>query len=382
MQPERPESRSPRTLLIVGGGHATLPLIKMGKSWASEIRVVLISASRYLYYSGAIPQFMGGFYELDETRIDLKTLAGRYGTAFHEGYVTAVEPGKKQVRCTDGRMFTYDALVLNTGVETPSESSAAPLFPVKPMGRLISLQQQREAGRISRLLIAGGGAAGVELMLNISHPAQQRAAPPERLTLVHQGSRLLPGFPATIARKVEACLCARGVELRLNEAWSPGEARNKEYDAVVPATGNRPITAGIQHGLPEDASRRIRTSDFLQVEEHPEIFAAGDGARVGPGYAEVGVHAVKQGPVLRHNVATLFSGGKMKPYKPYAVSPLIISNGNSEGFFVAGKTGFTGRWAIVLKYMLDMNWLEKYTRPPQARRSWSRLLRDAQARTV
>lgn len=356
-----------------------MPLIKMGKKWAPELRVVLISAKPYLYYSGAIPQFMGGFYDIEETRINLKTLAETYGTEFHEGYVSEIHPDKKQVGCAGGRRFSYDALVLNTGVVTgaPEKDPGSIIYPVKPMGRLVELQREREAGTIQRLLIAGGGPAGVELALNISHPEQKRATPPEAITLIHKDDRLLPGFPERISQKVEQRLRDRGVQLRLGEAWDAGQADENEYDAIILATGNRPATAGMKHGLPVDERQRIKTKTTLQVENHPEIFAAGDGARVGPGYPEVGVHAVKQGVVLRHNVAALFTGENMQEYKPYAVSPLIISNGTTEGYFIAGKRGFSGRWAILLKYMLDMKWLEKYTRPPENRRSWGKLLRDA-----
>jgi NADH dehydrogenase FAD-containing subunit len=244
------------------------------------------------------------------------------------------------------------------------------------MGRLVALQREREAGTIRRLLIAGGGAAGVELALNLSHPEQKRATPPEAITLIHKDDRLLPGFPKRISKKVEHRLRTRGVELRLGEVWDANQADENEYDAIILATGNRPASAGMMHGLPVDERQRIKTKATLQVEDYPEIFAAGDGARVGPGYAEVGVHAVKQGVVLRHNISALFAGAAMQEYKPYAVSPLIISNGTTEGYFIAGKRGFSGRWAILLKFMLDMNWLEKYTRPPENRRSWRQLLRD------
>jgi selenide,water dikinase len=374
-------SRS-NTLLIVGGGHASLPLIKMGKKWAPGLRVVLISAKSYLYYSGAIPQFMGGFYDIEETRINLQALAEAYSTEFHEGYVNEIQPDKKQVHCADGRSFSYDALVLNTGVVTraPEKDPDSIIYPVKPMGRLVELQQKREAGSVRRLLIAGGGAAGVELALNISHPEQKRATPPEVITLIHKDDHLLPGFPKRVSRKVEQRLRARGVELRLGEAWDAGQAGDGDYDAIILATGNRPATAGMTHGLPVDEGQRIRAKNTLQVENHPEIFVAGDGARVGPGYPEVGVHAVKQGVILRQNVAAFFSGAAMQEYKPYAVNPLIISNGTTEGYFIAGKTGFSGRWAILLKYILDMNWLEKYTRPPETRRSYGQLLKDALGR--
>ncbi len=68
-----------KKLVIVGGGHASLPVLKMGRKWKKyDLEIILISENPYLIYSGALPQFMGGFYEWHQTAINLQKLCERY----------------------------------------------------------------------------------------------------------------------------------------------------------------------------------------------------------------------------------------------------------------------------------------------------------------
>lgn len=50
-------------LLLVGGGHAMLPALQHARRWTSRgVRVTLLDENRYLYYSGMVPEYVGGVY--------------------------------------------------------------------------------------------------------------------------------------------------------------------------------------------------------------------------------------------------------------------------------------------------------------------------------
>ena len=368
-----------KKLIIVGGGHASLPIVKMGKKWKSiGLEIVLISENPYLIYSGALPQFMGGFYGWNQTAIDLKSLCKRYGVTFVESRVESISGKFSTLTVSNQKQYSYDYLLINVGAETTRFTGSANTAQVKPMNELLSLRKRLKKGDIKNLLIAGGGAAGAELALNISHP--NSFAEPE-ITILDKNSRLLSSFPKKLSDDVTSILKRRMVKIRTNTEYTA--EMSSAYDAVIIAVGNRPGSQSISHDFLTGAGGKILTDDTLIVSGEKTVFAAGDTANVnGRNYREIGVHAVKQGVVLRKNIKALHTGIKLDSYSSYPLNPLIISDGADHAFYVLKRFVSYGRWAAVLKYILDMNWLEKYTEPHKARRSLSELLHDGIKRTV
>lgn len=336
--------------------------------------MVLVTADRYLYYSGAVPQFMGSFYTMEEARIDLKDLCHKYDTIFYEDTVRSFYDDEKKVSGL-GSEYSYDILVMNTGVKsrTPGLTDKR-MYPVKPMQELVKLRSEISSGNVKSILVAGGGAAGCEIALNLSHPKSDFNG---KILLMEIGDSLLSSFTSSISQTVKSILSSRGVDVVLNKNWQDDPEATKNYDAIILAAGNKPSLSDSDHSFDVDSSGRIITDDTLLVSKISCIFAAGDVAHAGSaGYPQIGVHAVKQGVTLRHNVLALATGKPLKPYKPYKLNPLIVSDGPDFGFFITAKKVYSGRWAIILKYILDMNWLEKYTRSPEQRRSMLQLLSD------
>lgn len=352
----------------------------MGRKWkAHGLNIVVVSESRYLYYSGAVPQYMGGFYKIDEARIDIKKLCHKYDAIFIEDSVKTINHPERYVSGLKDS-YKFDYLVINTGVISKAADNLDDcVYPVKPMSRLIKLRDRIDEWEVKSLLIAGGGPAGCEIALNLSN-----ASSPKKIKIeIHEYSdKLMSSFPDKLSSGVESVLRARNVELKFNQPWTDESNLDKDYDAIILATGNRPAILSEAHSFTTDSEGRIRTDQFLMVESSSSIFAAGDVAHAGAkSYPQIGVHAVKQGVTLRHNVLAHHLGNPLKAYKPWKIAPLIISDGCENGYFVTSNKVYSGRWAIILKYMLDMKWLERYTKAPHERRSYVELLKDAMKRT-
>ena len=355
-----------KRILIAGGGHASLPIIKMGKYWKEKgYAVRLISSEPYLVYSGGLPQHMGGFYSFDEISINLKSLCENYGTEFICDTVTSISSKHNLIKTSGGDDYEYDILLVNVGAKTAVKQKAENVYPVKPMSQLLPLLDRLKSGDAGRLLIAGGGAAGTEIALNISH---SYSAVQTDLTLLEYQPTILSSFPGKGARIASEALQKRGVTIKTGTSYDSEYAA--EFEAVIDATGNYPASISLVHDLKTGHSNRILTHPSLLAQGTENVFAAGDTADVaGNNYEPVGVHAVKQGPLLRKNIDRILSGHSLKSYKPYPVNPLIISNGNDDAIFTANGFCTRGKWASVLKFVLDVNWLEKYTRPKKNRRS-------------
>lgn len=367
-----------KKLIIVGGGHASLPVIKMGEKWKSyDLEITLISENSYLIYSGALPQFMGGFYEWNQTTVNLKELCERYSVRFVESFVESISKDQATLSTSGGEKYRYDYLLINIGAKTAEFKDLQNAVPVKPMDQLLSLRKKLKGSEVKRLLIAGGGAAGTELALNLSHP--KSFASPE-ITLLENNDRLISSFPVKMSDRITQILQNRSVNVQVDTAFQPTMA--KGYDAALIAVGNRPGSLSLTHDFEPGAGGRILTDLTLQVKGESTVFAAGDTADVnGRDYQAIGVHAVKQGVVLRHNIEALLTGEKFNRYKPYTINPLIISDGPDNAFYVVKNFTWEGRWAAILKYVLDMNWLEKYSKVPDQRRSYLKLLRDGWMRS-
>lgn len=367
------EPSAVKTLLIVGGGHASLPVIKMGRKWKKHnISIRLISAKPYLIYSGALPQFMAGFYEWNQTAIDLENLCERYGVPFTAGRVVSVNENKNTVTTSEGSTISYDYLLLNVGASTRPVIEGDNISPVKPMSKLLNLREKLVSGSVRNLLIIGGGAAGSELAMNVSHPEFKHSS---NTTIVDKNDRLLSSFPAKLSDEVTSILKERGVAVLTGKDASSGFIST--FDEVILAAGNQPESISINHNFETGAEHRILTEETLRVLGNPTVFAAGDMADVnGKNYQQIGVHAVKQGVVLRKNIKAAILGRPLTNYKPYFTNPLILSNGPDSAFFIMNRWVLKGRMYAVLKYVLDMRWLDKYTRKPANRRSDLNLFKE------
>ncbi len=367
------------TILIAGAGHATLPLIKMGRKWKEKnIQIKVVSAHPYLIYSGSLPQYMGGFYSWNQTAVDVEQLCTRYGTDFNSGTVESVNKREKTVVTSDRRKFSYDYLVINVGAETKPLFNSEDVIPVKPMPKLLEIKESLENGEISKLLIIGGGAAGSELALNISHPQSGYDC---SITLLEKNKRILSTHSTKLSKHISTILLNRGVTLNTETEISKDVLSN--FDHVINAAGNQPRTVSIHHGFDTGSSERILTDSRLRVKGESQIFAAGDTADVdGNDYQQTGVHAVKQGVVLRHNLKAAIYDQPLKKYKPYPVNPLILSNGPDRAFMMIGKWSAGGRFYSILKHLLDMRWIEKYAKEPADRKSNCSLIKEGYKRSA
>lgn len=372
-------------LVLVGGGHAMLPTLMAAAAWRDAgIDVTLVNDHRYLYYSGMVPEYLGGVYTEEEVRIDLAGLCAQQGIRFVEAAATRLDCLNKIIHTSDQQRLAYDLAAFDIGARNPGASHAAiQTKPLHHITRLADLLRQVESGARSslRLVIAGGGAAGVEVALNLSgrFSGSQREA--LDLTIVEAADRLLPTFPQGMSRYVTDLLARRGVGVLLNDRIrdvTPEQVlleRNpaRPADAALWATGTVGPPLFREAGLPCDPRGFLRVETTLQSPADPCLFAAGDCATL-QGYenlAKVGVHAVKQGPTLRDNLyrtarqmqcGDALADGALDAFRPYPAAPLILSTGSPSAIWVSGSRWARGRPMLRLKHFLDRRWIRPYSR--------------------
>jgi selenide,water dikinase len=253
------------------------------------------------------------------------------------------------------------------------------------------------------LVIVGGGAAGTEVALNVTG----RFVGEERrsdltLTIIEQDAQVLPGFPDGMKRHAARLLRNRGATIRSGTtvdavASTDGDGMRVEAtsdrggtdtlrpDVVLWATGSVGPSLLRESGLSTDDQGFLHVDRTLRTPTHPRIFAAGDCATIrGLELDKVGVHAVKQGPLLRRNIdrslkamdsfGTPPAGTALKSFRPYPVAPLLLSTGAPEALWTAGPLWAAHPWLLRLKHWIDRRWIRTYAPEQWGSAGWRALL--------
>lgn len=384
---------SPLRLVLLGGGHAMLPALARAHEWTGAgVEVTLVDPQRWLYYSGMVPEHLGGVYALDEIRIDLRRLAREAGATHLEAQATAIDPDARVVSTDDGDSVPFDVLAVDVGGVNPAVPDAA--VGTKPIYRIRALAPHLERvlndpTETLDLAVVGGGAAGVEVALNVTGRfAGAGRGADLSLTLVEQADQLLPGFPRGMRDHAARLLSERGAAIhtattvdtvapeeeesvRVDMVTEQGEAATLHADAVLWATGTVGSSLLRDSGLSTDERGFLHVTRALRAPTHPRIFAAGDCATIpGLDLDKVGVHAVKQGPLLRTNLdrtlrqlegeGSVPAASALQPFRPYPVAPLLLSTGAPQALWTAGPLWASHAWLLRLKHWIDRRWIRRY----------------------
>ncbi len=365
-------------LLITGGGHATLPLLDRARKLAAHADVTLLSDCPELWYSGMVPEWTGSVYTRNDVTIALAAICAREGIRFVQGHASRLDRERRTVTTASGETLTYDLLVVDVGAVNPGDSGSA--TPTKPLHSIQSMADLRDG----RLVIVGGGAAGVETALNVT-----AGRPGLHVTIIEPSARLLSGLPESAGRWAHDLLVQRGADVRLHTQAAQGDADGVRLvdgdtiaaDAVLWATGSVGQPWLEESGLATTEKGFVRVRSSLLTETDARIFVAGDAAAVAghESLARIGVHAVKQGPLLaenvRRSVENMHAGqepddAELEAFRPYPVAPLIVSTGEPWAIVIVGSLALRGRWALALKHLVDRRWMAKYRTSAPSYASW------------
>ncbi|WP_047864526.1 NAD(P)/FAD-dependent oxidoreductase [Rubrobacter aplysinae] len=374
-----PGPRKP-TIAFAGGGHANLySLRRAGELAGRGFDVVLVNPSPYLYYSGMATGVVSGLYAEEQARIDVRRLAEGGGGRFVEGRVERVLPG--ELLLEGGGRVSFDAASFNLGSETPDDGGDAgdgeAVIPVKPVAnaarirdRVLTLMQSGDAPRV---LVAGGGAAGCEVAANllalteVTKVAEGRV----RLTLAEAGEGLLPDSPARAGRVMRDSLEGRGAEVllespvrRMGEGVARAGKLEIPYDLFVSAVGLAPTGAFLRSArfgadLLTGADGGLWVNRYLQSVSQPALFGGGDSVAFRGGtLPTLGVFAVRQAPVIFHNLQAFLRGEPLRAYEPQRHYLYVLNLGDGTGLAVYGPLVYRGRAALALKHRIDSRFVE------------------------
>ena len=359
-------------VVLLGAGHAHLEVIRRAGAFTRRGFELVAIAPDDFWYSGLATGMLGGRYPPELDRIDVAALAARGGGTFRRDRATAIDPSQRTIHLEQGPPLSYDALSLNLGSVVPVDripGLSEHGHPVKPIRNLRAIRQELESRLRGadpvRLVVLGGGSTGCEVAANARTLADAVGGSLE-ITLLVPGDRILEGLPSRAAAGVADSLRRRGVRI-LNgsrvERVEPGAAiaadgRRVPFDLLVAAVGLAPPPLPRATGLPTVADGALLVNEYLHCPADPRIFGGGDCIAFSDRkLARIGVYAVRQAPVLAHNLLATLEGRPLRRFRPQRRFLLILNLGDGHGLATWGSLHWQGRLPFQLKDRIDRRFL-------------------------
>lgn len=388
-----------KRLVLAGGGHAHLSVLQsLSARQEKNLQTVLVTPDRYQYYSGMLPGFMAGHYTVGQCRVDLAPLAQQAGAKLLLASVTSLNAAQHRLALSDGTALEYDLLSLDVGSSVHAQGLQAlgdAYAPAKPLGPFFERWPQcvaaaRHSAGYS-VVVVGAGAAGLELALAAAHALRDAQA---RVHLVGPSDSFLAGHSAAVRRRSMACLQDAGVQWHAQRAQGVAQGLPSRPTAesaaagagakASTATGTVILTDGTAlpcdtliattgaqalgwlgaSGLAVNAQGFVAVNAHHQSTSHTNVFAVGDCcARADTAMQRSGVHAVRAGPVLAHNLHAVLTGGNLQAYSPRKRSLYLLACGPRHAVASWGPLSAEGAWVWLWKDRIDRGFVQRFSAP-------------------
>jgi NADH:quinone reductase (non-electrogenic) len=345
----RPAPEGAPRLVIVGGGFAGLFAARAVAG--QPVRVVLVDRRNHHLFQPLLYQVATAALSPGDITAPIRhVLRHQRNTEVIMGDVERVDAANRTLHLADGAVVPYDALVLATGATHSYFGHAewAPLAPgLKTLEDALEIRRrvltayelaERETDPGTRralmtFVVVGGGATGVELAGALAEIARYTLArdfrhiAPEsaRVVLVEASPRVLPTYSERLSEAARRQLERIGVEVRTGATVTGIDdhgvdvgrerisSRTVLWGAGVAAS---PLARSL--GAPLDRSGRVEVRPDLSVPGRPEVFVAGDLARVVqdgelvPGIAPAAIQAGKR---AARNALRRLQGRRTRPFR-------------------------------------------------------------------
>ena len=373
-------------VVLVGGGHSHVQVLRrmMMRPWP-EARVTVVLDTPVAVYSGMVPGFVADQYRASELEIDVVPLARLAGAEVVLTPAVGVDPPDRRVRLAGRSPLAYDFVSFDIGstvagldlpgIRERARATRPIALLVREIGTLSTSFLAHAADRPFEVVVAGGGAGGIELAFTVRErlrSAARRAGieRPLRITLLQALPEVLTGFPPSLAVRARRNAAARGISIRTGVSVAAAEDGGVRLESgeVVPAdsliwaVGAGSLDVFRDSGLPLDEHGYVLTRPTLQTLGDDRVFAVGDCATLQdwPATPKAGVYAVRQGPFIADNLRRVAAGRPLRRYRPQPDFLTLLNLGDGHALGAKWGTSFEGRWVMNLKDRIDRKFMRKF----------------------
>lgn len=364
-----------KRLVLIGGGHAHMvTLANLRKFVEKGHKVTVVGPSPYHYYSGMGPGMLSKLYTPEQIRFATRHVVEKQRGEFILDKAARVDADKKTLHLESGKSVTYDVVSFNSGSYVPLTivtDATNDVFAVKPIEKLVDVQKrilQLASRKKITVGIIGGGPAAAEVAGNLWRLAKDHGKYMPRIQ-IFSGEKFMLRFPDRVRKKAINSLTRRGIEIlqegfvknvRSNEITMQTGQRH-QVDVIFLALGIKPSPIFKDSHLPTGPDGGLLVNRYLQSPKYPEIFGGGDCIYFQEQPLDkVGVYAVRENPVLYHNLMAALEGKDLQPFAPGGDYLLIFNMGDGTGIFHKKWLTLDGRLALIIKDYIDRRFMRKF----------------------
>lgn len=375
----------PREIVLIGAGHAHLQIVQWWrKRPLPGVRMTLVSAFDRAAYSGMLAGVIAGQFEPEEMLIDLPGFCARSNVNLIVDRAIRLDPVARTIELAHQPALPFDVASINIGSVPAQEQlwqTHRMLLSVKPMATLWQrfltrqkelLTQWREADLPRRLQFAvvGAGAAGVEIALCLEERIHNEDLPID-VHLVDAAHEVWRTASRMAIHRTRKLLKYRGIELHLGQrvvdcdedgpsALVFEDGSRLRCDLALWATAAAPPAVLQGFNLPLSERGFVLVDRALQTSSGAPIFAVGDTADFPIPIPKAGVYAVRQGPILWHNLRAVLSGKPLRAYHPQRGFLALLGCGDGTAILDYKGWSIRSRWAWSLKCGIDRAFVRRF----------------------
>lgn len=338
------------------------------------IGVTVIQPSPYHYYSGMGPGMLGGTYRPEEIRFATQKVVEDKGGTFVLGKAERIDTARQVVLLEDGgREITYDVLSCNAGSQVPAADlgSGDNVFTSKPIEELLEAKERILAlarEKTITVAVVGSGPSAVEIAGNINQLCRLQGVNLPQIQLF-AGRGFMSGKPEKVGQLVRRVLVGKGITIhdggRVRRIGEGGvmleDGREFAADLIFAAVGVKPSPIFRRSGLAVGPDGGLEVDAHLRAVGQETIFGGGDCIHFAPQPLDkVGVYAVRQNPVLLHNLLASLEGRPLKTFEPGGTYLLIYNLGDGDGVLAKWSLAFSGKLAFTIKDWIDRRFIKNF----------------------
>ncbi len=371
--------------LILGAGYAGLAVATKLKP-IEGLEALLVEQNAYHTFETRLHEAAA-----HNTRVTLPLAPLLRGTGVHfeQSPIDDVNVDNKEVLLKDGRVLTYDTLVVCLGSVTnfyripglaENATELKQLSDADDIFNFVNRAYSSDYKGNRDIVVGGAGLTGVELVTELAQRAEklskERGLPPFQIYLVEAGPKILPVLDDTLRSKAQATLESYNIHVltghRLMQATSDSVTVQTAdgTQTVIPA-GKIIWTGGIQardimkgQKLEKGLGGRIAVDEYLRAKGYPEVFVLGDMGlalnQEGKPVPTTAQHAGQQGRLTGKNIMRLARHEELEAYEPTSLGEFVSLGGlMAVGWMKLPwnqKLAMTGGLAHVMKRASEWRW--------------------------